>query len=113
MLKGLVLDVPPIRPGKASDKGQLPPWLMATDKTMTGHSGLRFGDSRCPGPRHLRMGFKQVVPVDPAPIGKRPGPGVRNGTSPPASASASRSARRRAAAGPAPHGQRISNSIQG
>jgi len=53
----------PIRPVTAGDKSRLPQWLLSTDKSMPGHSGLRFGDSRRPGPRHLRIAFKQAVPV--------------------------------------------------
>ncbi len=52
-----------IRPEDAKDKSRLPQWLISTEMTTPGHSGLRFGDSQRPGPRHLRIGFKQAVPV--------------------------------------------------
>ena len=34
-----------------------------TTKTAPSHSALPFGDSKNPGVRHLRVGFKQAVPV--------------------------------------------------
>lgn len=53
----------PIGAKELSDKSRHPQWLIFTDQVAPGHSGLRFGDSRQPGPRHLRVGFKDAVAV--------------------------------------------------
>src|SRR3954451_22006365 len=53
----------PIRPTDPKDKSHQPQWLIATTRSVPGHSGLQFGDSRHPGPRHLRLGFKEATPV--------------------------------------------------
>jgi len=45
------------------DQGQAPQWLIWTNKTRPGHSGCTFGDSRTPGARHLRIGFKNPLAV--------------------------------------------------
>ncbi|MDB6077582.1 MAG: repeat containing protein [Akkermansiaceae bacterium] len=52
-----------IEPGQDGDKSRLPQWLLSTTTTTTGHSGIAFGDSKRPGPRHLRIGFQQAIPV--------------------------------------------------
>ena len=36
-------------------------WVIWTNKTQPGHSGVTFGDSKTPGVRHLRIGFKNAV----------------------------------------------------
>ena len=45
------------------DKSQSPQWVIWTTKTNPGHSGCTFGDTRTPGPRHLRIGFQRPVAV--------------------------------------------------
>ncbi|MDF1712659.1 MAG: hypothetical protein P1U90_10510 [Akkermansiaceae bacterium] len=40
-----------------------PSWILTTREFHPGHSGLRFGHSNSPGPRHLRIGFKKTIPV--------------------------------------------------
>lgn len=45
------------------DRSQKATWIIWTDKTVPGHSGLRFGDTKMPGARHLRIGFKEPVAV--------------------------------------------------
>jgi len=48
--------------GRDADRG--PQWILWTDsKERTGHSGLAFGIEKKPGSRHLRIGFKEAVPV--------------------------------------------------
>jgi len=51
------------KPIARPDKAQNPDWIIWTDTTRPGHSGLAFGDSATAGPRHLRIGFKKDVPV--------------------------------------------------
>lgn len=53
----------PIGAKEPGDKSRHPQWLIFTDQAAPGHSGLRFGDSRQPGPRHLRVGFKNAVAI--------------------------------------------------
>ena len=38
-------------------------WVVFTSTTNAGSSGVTFGDSKTPGPRHLRIGFHAAVPV--------------------------------------------------
>ncbi|PIY42678.1 MAG: hypothetical protein COZ06_24645 [Armatimonadetes bacterium CG_4_10_14_3_um_filter_66_18] len=46
------------------DVAQGPAWLLWTDTgRQTGHSGLAFGTAKVTGPRHLRIGLKEAVPV--------------------------------------------------
>jgi hypothetical protein len=52
-----------IRPKDERDKGALPAWVIATAKGNIGHNGLLFGQSKTPGPRHLRIAFKSPVRV--------------------------------------------------
>ncbi len=42
-----------------------PQWVLWTDdpRTTPGHSGVVFGDSKSPGKRHLRIGFREAIPV--------------------------------------------------
>jgi hypothetical protein len=40
-----------------------PQWVLWTDKSRPGHSGVTFGDSKASGPRHLRIGFYEPQPV--------------------------------------------------
>ncbi len=40
-----------------------PEWVVWSEKNWPGHSGLWFGESKTPGPRHLRIGFKAPVAV--------------------------------------------------
>ncbi len=48
--------------GNGADRG--PQWVLWTDaRERTGHSGLTFGIEKKPGPRHLRIGFKEAIPV--------------------------------------------------
>ena len=49
------------KPISGADKSQTPQWLIWTNKSQPGHSGLTFGDSKTPGARHLRIGFKNAV----------------------------------------------------
>ncbi len=39
------------------DEGRSPEWVVWTTNKMPGHSGLHYGLSDTPGPRHLRVGF--------------------------------------------------------
>lgn len=48
---------------ESAKKNTGPSWILATRSSSPGHSGLRFGDSTTPGPRHLRLGFKNSLPV--------------------------------------------------
>ncbi len=112
LVRGSGCAADPAEGARASDKGQLA--AVADGQRTRRCPAIRDSVSafRCvPGPRHLRMGFKQVVPVDPAPIGKRPGSSVRNGTSPPAAPAPAPKPSTRASAirvripiGPAPTG---------
>ena len=48
--------------GNGSERG--PAWVLWTNsKDRTGHSGLTFGIEKTPGPRHVRIAFKQSIPV--------------------------------------------------
>ncbi len=42
-----------------------PQWVLWTNSrgSNPGHSGMTFGDSKSPGPRHLRIGFREAIPV--------------------------------------------------
>lgn len=40
-----------------------PKWVLWTTSSQPGWSGVRFGALNKPGPRHLRLGFKQDVPL--------------------------------------------------
>jgi hypothetical protein len=40
-----------------------PSWVLWTDSSGPGHSGIRFGISRNPGIRHLRLGFTRPIAV--------------------------------------------------
>ncbi|HWE04659.1 MAG TPA: hypothetical protein VG326_19795 [Tepidisphaeraceae bacterium] len=40
-----------------------PNWVIWTRTTQPGHNGVTFGDSKTPGVRHLRIGFKSAIPV--------------------------------------------------
>jgi len=46
-----------------STRERAPQWVIVTDSTTVGHSAVAFGDSKVPGPRHLRIGFKTAIPV--------------------------------------------------
>lgn len=43
--------------------GQGPKWVLATQGSIPGHSGVSFGASDKPGVRHLRVGFTRAVPA--------------------------------------------------
>src|SRR4051812_33855291 len=45
------------------DRADLPAWVIWTMNSETGHSGRKFGDSKKPGTRHLRVGFREPVAV--------------------------------------------------
>ncbi len=53
------------RPPQGRDAERGPAWVMWTSdpRTRVGHSGLKFGESKVPGPRHLRVGFTEAIPV--------------------------------------------------
>jgi hypothetical protein len=38
-------------------------WVVGTRTSQPGHAGIFFGDSKNPGPRHLRIGFRSAVTV--------------------------------------------------
>jgi len=42
-----------------------PQWVLWTNhpNVKPGHSGMTFGDSKSPGARHLRIGFREAIPV--------------------------------------------------
>ena len=40
-----------------------PQWVIWTSKTNSGHGGIKFGDTKTAGARHLRVGFKQPIAV--------------------------------------------------
>lgn len=44
-------------------RSNAPDWLVWTTKTEPGHSGRKYGESRSPGVRHLRLGFHRQVDV--------------------------------------------------
>lgn len=48
---------------ESKEKNSGPSWILATRDSLPGHSGIRFGDSGNPGPRHLRIGFHAPQPV--------------------------------------------------
>jgi len=45
------------------EKNRTPAGLICTDTSNAGNASLSFGDSKTPGPRHLRIGFQNTVPV--------------------------------------------------
>lgn len=45
------------------DKSLLPEWILWTEKTSPSHKPISFGDTNEPGPRHLRIAFKEQIPV--------------------------------------------------
>jgi len=53
------------RPMDTQRREQTPQWVLWTDARngQPGHSGMTFGNSKSPGARHLRIGFRQVIPV--------------------------------------------------
>ncbi|HCE42542.1 MAG TPA: hypothetical protein DET40_03220 [Lentisphaeria bacterium] len=52
-----------IEPSDARDKSANPQWLIWTQADGGGHSGRKFGESKKPGFRHLRIGFVEEKPV--------------------------------------------------
>lgn len=48
-----------------SQRDQSPEWIVwtTTRNKRPGHSGLTFGAGKMPGPRHLRIGFTESIPV--------------------------------------------------
>lgn len=46
-----------------SSKNQGPESILCTTASNSGHSTLYFGDAKKPGARHLRIGFKEAIPV--------------------------------------------------
>ncbi len=46
---------------EGSKREALPEWVLWTGQTEPGHSGVKFGDAKAPGARHLRIGFKSPV----------------------------------------------------
>ena len=52
-----------LTPRDAKDDGRKAQWVIWTDKSAPGHSGLAFGASKKPGPRHLRVGFTEALEV--------------------------------------------------
>src|SRR5579862_190884 len=50
-------------PKDARDSEKAAQWVVWTEKTTPGHSGLAFGASKNPGVRHLRVGFKEPIAV--------------------------------------------------
>ena len=51
------------KPISGPDASRQPAWVMWSENAPLGHSGFRFGDSKVPGARHLRIGFKAPVSV--------------------------------------------------
>ena len=51
----------PLKPKSPSDHETQPAWILMTGSAVGGHSGVTFGDSNTPGPRHLRLGFKAPI----------------------------------------------------
>jgi len=52
------------QPPDGRDASRGPQWVLWTNsRERTGHSGLSFGLAKEAGPRHLRIGFKEGVPV--------------------------------------------------
>jgi DNA-binding beta-propeller fold protein YncE len=50
--------------GKEETVQNPPTWVLWTaDGPNVGHSGVRFGTDKVPGPRHLRIGFKESVNI--------------------------------------------------
>jgi hypothetical protein len=45
------------------EKSALPQWVVLTDKTMPGYTGVYFGVSKKATLRHLRIGFINTIPV--------------------------------------------------
>ena len=50
-----------IAPPDSKDNSRKAQWVLWTDKTAPGHSGLTFGASKRPGIRHLRVGFTEAL----------------------------------------------------
>jgi len=53
----------PIKAKDERDKSRSPLWVVATPQGVAGHSGLKFGEAKSPGPRHLRIGFHAPLGV--------------------------------------------------
>ena len=53
------------RPMDTQRREQTPQWVLWADarNVQPGHSGVTFGNSKSPGARHLRIGFRQAIPV--------------------------------------------------
>ncbi len=51
------------KPIAGADRSLSAQWVVWTDKSEPGHSGLKFGDNLSRGVRHLRVGFKEAVAV--------------------------------------------------
>lgn len=49
--------------GTEKEKNRTPAGLICTDTSNPGHASLSFGDSKNPGPRHLRVGFQNALTV--------------------------------------------------
>jgi hypothetical protein len=49
--------------GDGADKTRQPGWVIWNGKNPVYHTGFWFGDSKTPGVRHLRIGFKTSVAV--------------------------------------------------
>jgi hypothetical protein len=50
-----------VRPADDRQRDRQPQWILWTTDSSPSHSGMTFGASRTPGPRHLRIGFKEPV----------------------------------------------------
>ena len=46
-----------------ADRSRTPQWVVWSEKGWPGHNGLWFGESKTPGARHLRIGFKTPLSV--------------------------------------------------
>ena len=53
----------PVNPDDPDSRRRVPQWVLWTTTTFVNHNGIEFGDSKTPGPRHLRIGFKAPVAV--------------------------------------------------
>ena len=53
------------RPLDSQRRELAPQWVLWTNhpNVKPGHSGMTFGDSKSPGARHLRIGFREAIPV--------------------------------------------------
>jgi len=49
--------------GRPHERSCTPEWVLWTTKTAPGHNGAKFGESKSPGLRHLRIGLNKPVPV--------------------------------------------------